>query len=126
MRVRKPLLVAAVPAALLVVAWVALFPLVPAIDPPTADRLSAAADRWCEQSADRVVPPDEWPEEVRQLRPQYVWVTQDGVYIERGSFFVGSWGVFVLRTGSSLQPGRGTDPSYRALCSRVYWYEIKG
>lgn len=112
--------------ALFVGAWAILRTPVPEIDSPTADRLSATIDRWCEQFPNSVVPPEEWTEEVKQLRPHSVRVTPDGVYIERGSCFVESWGVFVHRTGSELRLSGGTDPSYRLLRGRVYWYEVKG
>ena len=99
---------------------------VPRIDAATAARLSAFADRWVQPDGDSQIAPDSWPEEVRRLRPQSVRLTADGMYIELGSRFVESWGLFILRTGSSFQPSRGTDPSYRLLEGPVYWYEIKG
>jgi hypothetical protein len=125
-KARKPLIGVAVLAAVIAVAWAALRTSIPTIDQPTADLLSATADRWCEQWPDRKVLSDEWPMEVRQLCPQSVWVTPDGVYIKRGSRFVEEWGVFVHRSGSALKPSGGIDPSYRPLRGRVYWYEVKG
>src|SRR5262245_23530060 len=78
---RYTLIAVAVLAVLALAAWAVFRSPVPAIDLPTADRLSATADWWCEQSPDRTVPPDEWPPEVRQLRPEAVQVIPDGVYI---------------------------------------------
>lgn len=126
MKARKSLIVVAVLAADPLVAWVALRPSVPVIDPLAADRLVTAADQWCEQFPDQDIPSANWPEEVQQLRPQSVRVTPDGVYVERGAFFVEEWGVFIHRTGSTLRPSADTDPSIRPLQGRVYWYRIKG
>jgi hypothetical protein len=112
--------------AAVVVAWASFRTTVPVIDQLTADRLLSTADKWCKQSPSRKIPPNEWTKEVRHLRPQSVWTTPDGVYIERGSRFVESWGVFVHRSRSTFRPSPGTDPGFRPIQGRVYWYEIKG
>ena len=106
--------------------WAVLRSPVPDIDPPAADLLSAEADRWCNESPNRAIPQPEWPVKVQKLRPRTVRVTSDGLYIERGSRFMESWGILVLRTGSTFEPAEGNDPSYRLLRGRVYWYEVKG
>ena len=126
MKARTSLIVVAVLAAVLLVVWGTSRSSVPAVDPLTADRLVATADQWCEQFPEQDIPSENWSEEVRQLRPHSVRVTPDGVYIERGSFIVEEWGVFIHRTGSTLRPSAGTDPSFRPLQGRIYWYEIKG
>lgn len=99
---------------------------VPRIDAATAEKLSAFADRWVQPAGDSQIAPDSWPAEVSRLDPQSVRLTADGLYIELGSRFIESWGLFILRSDSSFQPTRTTDPSYRLLEGRVYWYEVKG
>ena len=126
MKARKLLIGFALVVAVLVAVWVLLPTSLPTIDPPTAEALSVTTDRWCEQPADRGIPPEEWPDEVQRLRPQSVRVSPDGVYIQQGSWLVEEWGVFIHRTGSNFRPSQGTDPSHRPLQGRVYWYEIKG
>ena len=126
MKARTSVIVVAILAAVPLVAWVVSRSSVPAVDPLTADRLVATADQWCEQFPEQDIPAEIWSEEVRQLRPQSVRVTPDGVYVEQGSFFVQAWGVFILRTGATPQPSASTDPSYRPLQGRVFWYENKG
>jgi hypothetical protein len=125
----KPLRILVAAAAVTVVSiavWAILRSRVPDIDPLTADELSATADQLCEQLPNRIVPPDQWPIAVRKLYPHSVLVSPDGVYIERGSWFVESWGVFVLRSRSAFRPTSDTDPCYHLLRGRVYWYEVKG
>lgn len=125
----KPLRILVAVAGVIVVfvaAWAVFHSPVPDIDPTTADELAATTDTWCEQLPDRTIPPNEWPDAVRQLRPQAVRVTPEGVYLERGSLFVQSWGVFVLRSGTAFRPATDTDPSYHLLRGRLYWYEVKG
>ena len=126
MKPLRTLIAVAAVAVVFVAAWAVFRPQVPTIDPLTADELSAAADQWCEKLPNRTVPSDQWSTAVRQLCPQAVRVTADGVYIERGSRFVESWGVFILRSRSALRPSTDTDPSYHQLRGRVYWYEVKG
>jgi hypothetical protein len=107
-------------------AWFVLRSPVPWIDAATADRLAAITDKWCERGSIGKVPPDQWPAEVRRVRPRSVRLTADGLSIELGSRFVESWGLFILRSDSPFQATRTTDPSYRLLQGRVYWYEVKG
>lgn len=124
---KTAIVLAAVAATLTIVAaWYVLRSPVPRIDAATAARLSAFADRWVQPAEDSQIAPDSWPAEVRGLRPQSVRLTADGLYIELGSQFVTSWGLFILRSDSPFQPTRTTDPSYRLLQERVYWYEVKG
>lgn len=125
MKTWKALCACGVVAIVSAIPWVAFGSAVPEIDESTADRLAATADGWC-TAAVREVPPGEWTVEVQQLRPQAVKVTPDGVYIEQRTRFAESQGVFVLRSGSTFQPANGTDPSFRPLRGRVYWYEVKG
>lgn len=110
----------------LVAAWAVYRSQVPNIDALTADELAAATDQWCELLPNGNVPAEQWPTAVRKLCPQAVRVTPDGVYIERGSRFVESWGIFILRSRSAFQPSTDTDPSYHRLRDRVFWYEVKG
>ena len=111
---------------LLLAAGYFLWSPVPRIDAATAANLSAFADRWVQPAGNSQIAPDSWPAEVRRLRPRSVRLTADGMYIELGSRFVASWGLFILRSGSQFQPTHTTDPSYRLLQGRVYWYEVKG
>jgi hypothetical protein len=53
-------------------------------------------------------------------------MNSEGVFIERGSFFVREWGWFVLPAASTFKPRAGTDPSFRQVHGRVYWYQIEG
>jgi hypothetical protein len=99
------------------------------IDAADAEQLAAVADQWwAERSGPdpSVIPESAWPPEVRRLRPESVRISADGVLIRRGSLFTAECGWFVLPSESRFRPGQGTDPSFRHLSGRVYWYEIKG
>ena len=126
MKLRKPLIVLAVAAVLVIASCVIWRWPISKMEPGQADQLSVLADHWCEQRMHDHIPEAEWPAEIRALSPTSVFVMPEGVYIERGSFCVEAWGIFVLRTGTPFQPKQAGDPSYRHIRDRVYWFEIKG
>ena len=73
-----------------------------------------------------VVPTSRWPATIRMLQPQSVSTDSQGVYVKMGELFVEEWGYFVPWNAVAFDPSASGDPSYRALGSDVYWYEIKG
>jgi hypothetical protein len=74
------------------------------------------------------VPSSEWTPAIRSLDPLAVYASPEGVYITttQRSFDVEESGLFILPANSKFVPAWGTDPGYRALGGRFYWYEIKG
>ena len=107
---------------------------VPDIDDATADELLTYANRVWERPADMkdgerwwFDPKDaNWPDSIRGMRPVFVAVTQDGLFITRGEFFVESWGYFVLPNGSTFDPPQRGENSYRHLRGRVYRFHKAG
>ncbi|WP_444933196.1 hypothetical protein [Microbulbifer sp. JTAC008] len=63
---------------------------------------------------------------IKKLKPERVYVTKDGLYIELHSSFSTETGLFVPRDGVNIDTGEGLDPAYRELKNKVYSYEIKG
>jgi hypothetical protein len=52
-------------------------------------------------------------------------VSDLGVFIPTGSFFVKTSGLFVAKPGAVL-PGQASDPSFTPLVRCIYRYDIKG
>ena len=123
---RKAVLVLAVASIAVAATWLLIVPAVPSVDALAATNLSAAADELMLHVPEGTVPKNRWPADMRQFRPESIRVAPEGVYLRTGEFFVTEWGIFILSPRSSFQPTKGTDPSYRPLADRIYWYEIKG
>jgi hypothetical protein len=98
----------------------------PDVDAATADALEAAARRWPLGDHPHGIPKEDWPPELRRLRPLGVRVHSHGVYILlRLSAGDGVRGLFVLREGSDFRPERERDHSYRLVRGRVYKYHFR-
>ena len=78
------------------------------------------------QAADRLEHPQNFPEEIRALKPVHVLITDEGVYIQLDGLFVTSEGVFILRESSNMVPEGHGDPYYRPIEGRLYWYHVTG
>jgi hypothetical protein len=94
------------------------------LDDATATALEDAADRWCPPDLKefRSIPRTEWPPAVQRLGPNAVFVyPQAGVYIEYGSFYVQTWGIWVVPKGEQRQGG-----FYQHLRGRLYRYDNPG
>lgn len=97
--------------------WSCVRPSLP-LDDATATALEDATDRWCPPDLKefKIIPRAEWPPELRRLDPNAVYVyPQDGVYIEFGSFFAQSWGIWVVPRGEVR-----SGAFYRHLRGRLY------
>lgn len=105
-------------------AWCVVMSTRPVVDDNNAVKLRKIADDWADRRG--TIPPSEWPAAIRRLQPRSVRVHEDGLMIERGSFFVQEWGWFILSANSEVQPDESGDPSFRLLQNRVYWYKIEG
>ena len=108
---------------------------VPDVDDATAEQMLADADRMWEQKTRGHEGEARWfarlhdaemPPSFQRLKPHSVTLTQEGVEITMGGFFVESWGYFVLPSASTYEPRRDGDPSYRLLRGRVYRFHVAG
>jgi len=73
-----------------------------------------------------LVSPESWPPAIREMNPERVRVTKQGVYITLHSSFVEEDGVFVAADPTATLAGREGDPAFEVMAPRVYWYKIKG
>jgi hypothetical protein len=67
-----------------------------------------------------------WKEPIAALKPESVFVTNEGLYIKMGSSFGTEYGYFVPRPATVVNESSGTDPSYKKLGNGIYRYRIKG
>jgi hypothetical protein len=72
------------------------------------------------------LPEAAWPDAIRLLKPQAVFVGRQGVFVRLKSSFTTESGVLVAFAGISIPTERGQDPAFARLADRIYWYEIKG
>jgi hypothetical protein len=78
------------------------------------------------QVADKLDQIQNLPNEIKSLKPVYVLIEDEGVYIQLDGFFVTAEGIFVLRKSSNFNTkGRG-DPSFRQIEGRLYWFNVTG
>ena len=78
------------------------------------------------QAADRLDQIHDLPEEIELLKPVDILITDEGIYIQLDGFFVTAEGIFILRKSSSMHPENNSDPYYRNIEDRLYWYTITG
>ncbi len=90
------------------------------------ERLVSSARQMAASGPRDSVPPDHWPEPIRQLRPEHVRVVGDGVYVRLQSRLATEAGVYIPAAGVVPKGDSGTDPSLQPLGNGLYWYEIKG
>jgi hypothetical protein len=76
--------------------------------------------------ADRLDQVQNLPDEIKSLKPVYVLIADEGVYIQLDGFFVTAEGIFILRKSSDFNPERRGDPYYRQIEGRLYWYYVTG
>jgi hypothetical protein len=116
-----------IPALLVILVWLWTLSPVPELDSATAEVLEASAEHWWRPDCPiRTIPQTDWPLKLRQLGPESVRVTPQGVFIVLGSLYVEEWGLFVLPSGSEHRPQTHSDPSFRLIRGRVYKYNIEG
>jgi hypothetical protein len=72
------------------------------------------------------VPEALWPPAIRELQPQGVQVSEDGVFVQRWNRFVEEEGVFIAFAGAPVSTALGHDPSFASIEPGVYWYKVKG
>lgn len=96
----------------------------PTINNQDASELRLITKAWSERRG--TIPKHEWPKAIHRLRPENVYGDDEGLYIQRGSFFVTASGWFILSSESTFCPNTTGDPSYQLLHERGYWYTIEG
>jgi len=98
----------------------------PVLDTDAFEWFEKITEEWCQCSErTRQIPEKEWPSRLHFLRARNVTVAENGVFIQFGSGYVKSWGVFVLPHESNFQPQTDSDPSFHHLHGRVYRFEQK-
>lgn len=63
---------------------------------------------------------------LKDLKAKRIYRREHGYYIILDQFMVESEGLFILDEESSFSPSQGTDPSYRKIDERLYWFQEKG
>ncbi len=63
---------------------------------------------------------------IKGLSPKKVYRNGDGIFIKFDEFFVTEDGIFILDKNSTFKPQKGTDPSFKRLSNRLFWYHISG
>ena len=95
-----------------------------------AEKLAQAADSLRpvgEQSSAKVnIPATAWPESLRLLQPEAVFVAHEGVYIRLETGFVTESGLLVAFPGVTVTTDTGKDPKFEHIEGRIYRYRIKG
>src|SRR5215831_21289618 len=95
-----------------------------------AEKLAQAADSLRpveEQSSVKVnIPATAWPESLRLLQPEAVFVAHEGVYIRLETGFVTESGLLVAFPGITVPTDNGKDPRFEHIEGRIYRYRIKG
>ena len=70
--------------------------------------------------------PSNWPTAIRLLKPEKVYLDEEGLYIRLNGFFVTESGIFVLSPKTTFSPEQRGDPSYVSIGDRLYEYHISG
>jgi hypothetical protein len=102
--------------------WTRPPPPPPEVDAPTADALEAAARGWPVGDHPYSIPKEDWPPELRRLRPLDVRVMLSGVYILLTASPGSGQGLFILREGSDFRPEQ--QIGYRLVRGRVYKFSL--
>ena len=66
------------------------------------------------------------PETILELKPNYVILQDNGLYIYLSSFFVEAQGIFIPKPNTNVVTGSGHDPSFKLLKNNVFSFYIKG
>lgn len=66
------------------------------------------------------------PVQIEALNPEFVYVTDQGLYIQLDSFFVATSGLFIPNQPIDNALLQSSDPKYTRLSDNVYSYIIKG
>ncbi|HEV2562812.1 MAG TPA: hypothetical protein VGT78_11800 [Rhizomicrobium sp.] len=73
-----------------------------------------------ESTTDPDVPKSRWPHVIASLKPEFVMILSQGVFITVKPYFDGGWGYFVPRSkGDRPPPG---DPQFSEIGQGVYWF----
>jgi hypothetical protein len=93
-----------------------------------ADRIRAAAEslRDFKTPDNQAVPSDAWPEVLRELEPEEIFVDETGVSVSKYAFFVESEGIYILFKGEAELKEHWGDPSIWLLAEGIYWYQYTG
>lgn len=67
-----------------------------------------------------------WPAEFKELNPKSITKSENGIYIKLDAFFVEESGLFILSSGTTIEPGVHADPSYVLLGEGIYSYYVTG
>ena len=66
------------------------------------------------------IPKSRWPRVIASLKPEFVEILSQGIFITTKPYFDGGWGYFVPRSkGDQPPPG---DPQYSEVGQGVYWF----
>jgi hypothetical protein len=74
----------------------------------------------------RWVDPEQLPASFKQLQPERVAISKQGLNVTTRTFFVLAWGVFIPCDPRSFRPVPGGDPGYEPVGHDVYTYHIAG
>jgi hypothetical protein len=93
-----------------------------------AERIRQAVDslRPRAGTARSELPEASWPDALRELGPESIFVESDGVWVSKQHRFVEEAGIYVVFEGVGEPEERGGDPSMWRLGGRIFWYQITG
>src|SRR5262249_218543 len=95
-----------------------------------AEKLAQAADSLRplgEQSSVKVnIPATAWPQSLKLLQPEAVFVAHEGAYIKLATGFGTESGLLVAVAGITVSNDNGKDPRFEHIEGRIYRYRIKG
>jgi hypothetical protein len=99
---------------------------------PTLDEVEAAAvmhagrDLLSKSGPEAIIPPEAWPAEIQNLKPESVRVRPEGLYIRTGSSFVEEVGLFVPSDPATFVPVPRSDPAYERVHDSLFSYYVAG
>jgi len=74
----------------------------------------------------RDVPQNLWPDALRDLDAERVCINANGLMITKYTFFVEWEGLHIVFEGGDLPSEGGSDPAFRQLSYRIYWFHYSG
>jgi hypothetical protein len=72
------------------------------------------------------VPERQWPQAIKELTPEGVYVDEDGVWVAKRSGYIEGEGLLVIFEGGKEPEEHWGDPSLWRVGKGVFWYSFTG
>ena len=82
--------------------------------------------RSLNRSQKREVPRSQWPDAIKALEPQGVFVDQEGVWVAKSSGYIEGEGLLIVFPGEKEPEEHWGDPSIWRVEKGIFWYQFTG